>query len=83
MKLTVKCDSCGKEGKAEDFTSDYDGIDRCKKCHLESEIYGLERDIKAKEKWLKETHLKKLQELKAGLAKKSLALEHHNSINKP
>jgi hypothetical protein len=62
MKLQLKCDNCGKIDSAENFVSNYDGIDLCPKCDLELKIKDLKHDRDKKQRWLDETHLKDLHE---------------------
>jgi len=78
MKLTVKCDWCGKEGKGDEFYHSGDGDDLCEKCNIENEINSLQRQIQDKEDWLESTHLKTLKEMKAHVKEKQLQLSKLN-----
>ena len=63
--INAICDICGKEISQGGIYSDYDGIDRCKKCDLENKFYNAQKEYKNEKEWLKETHIKSLKKLKA------------------
>lgn len=68
IKLAL-CDICGKEIKALDIHQDYDGTQRCNKCHLENKIRTLKSDLKSKEEWVNNVWIKKLEMMRNEIKK--------------
>lgn len=65
-KKTVTCDVCGVDmDYRASYYDDGTGRDLCERHFLECELQNLIREADRITNWLKETHLKKLSELKA------------------
>ena len=61
--LKASCDVCKRIIEGHVF-EDYDGVQRCRRCYLEAELYFEEGQYKNKINWLKETHIEDLKEMK-------------------
>ena len=59
-----RCDRCGKVFNGECLERDYDGNDLCQKCIMIDELREKVSELKNKEDWLKNTHLKEVDNLK-------------------
>lgn len=59
---SIICDSC--KTKTDDFVGGSDGIVKCRKCDLVGRAVKARDEYERKKKWLEETHLKTLEELK-------------------
>lgn len=68
MKLKMKCDGCGKNGSADEISTDHNGRDLCAVCAQAAKLADLKERYAAKKAWLESTHLKELRELEKQIA---------------
>jgi hypothetical protein len=79
--LKGKCDLCNLVFDSEELYNHYDGIHYCERCDLKVIIRELEEDIRELRIWLKDTHIKKLRDMRKRLAayKEKLIKEENNA----
>lgn len=84
MKLTVKCDRCGKEGTADEVsTYAYGERDLCDSCSRIEHLADLKQQYASKMEWLETTHLKELRELEKQIAELEATPTETNSPPAP
>ena len=78
--LKAECDACGEIIKGRIY-EDYDHIQRCQKCYLESELYYAESQYNGKLNWLKKTHIEDLKNMRQKISRLKKELESYKKAN--